>query len=79
MFANRRSSQKPDESFYAEFKQRFSSRGSPTSGSADQGQPVPVTSQLGSTSINEAIVDPQDSHKYVHPHPHIHVPVPVPV
>lgn len=75
MFANRRSSQKPDESFYAEFKQRFSSRGSPTTGSADQGQaqPVPVTSQLGSTSINEAIVDPQGTHRYVHIH--IHVPV----
>lgn len=64
MFANRRSSQKPDESFYAEFKQRFS-RGSPITVSADQGQGVPVTSQLGSTAIDEAIVDPQDTHRYV--------------
>lgn len=65
MFANRRSSQKPDESFYADFKQRFSSRGSPSTGSADQSQGVPVTSQLGSTAITEAIVDPQDTHRYV--------------
>lgn len=65
MFAHRRSSQKPDETFYAEFKQRFSSRGSPGIGSVDQGQAVPVTSQLGSTAITEALVDPLDAHRYV--------------
>ncbi|KAK5942600.1 hypothetical protein PMZ80_005165 [Knufia obscura] len=65
MFAKRRSSQKPDEGFYAQFKQTFPEVGPGTS-SAGQGQGVPVTSQLGSTSINQAIVEPVDAHRYVH-------------
>ena len=64
MFANRRSSQKPDEDFYATFKQNFPEVGPGTS-SAGQGQGVPVTSQLGSAALNEAVVDPLDAHRYV--------------
>lgn len=65
MFANRRSSQKPNEGFYAQFKQSFPEVGPGTS-SAEHGQGVPVTSQLGSSSINAAIVDPSHAHRYVH-------------
>lgn len=66
MFANRRSSQKPDESLYAEFKQRFSRVSPPTTSEGQgQGQGVPVTSQVGATSLDEAIVDPQDAHRCV--------------
>lgn len=66
MFANRRSSQKPDEGLYAAFKQSFPEVGPGTS-SAGHGQGVPVTSQMGTSSITEsAIVDPPDVHRYVH-------------
>lgn len=65
MFANRRSSQKPDQGLYAAFKQSFPEVGPGTS-SAAHGQSVPVTSQHGTSSINEsAIVDPPDVHRYV--------------
>lgn len=66
MFANRRSSQKPDEDLYAAFKERFPNVGPGTTGSAGHGANVPVTTQLGSTTISEAIVDPVDAHRYVY-------------
>lgn len=67
MFANRRSSQKPDEDLYAAFKQSFPEVGpGTTSASIHQGQAVPVTSQIGPSSIGEAIVDPPDIQRYVH-------------
>lgn len=66
MFANRRSSQKPDVDLYAAFKQSFPEVGPGTNScSTGQSQGVPVTSQIGSTSIDEAIVDPSDAQRYV--------------
>ena len=66
MFANRRSSQKPDEDLYAAFKQSFPEVGPGTAScSTGQSQGLPVTSQLGSTSIGEAIVDPPNLQRYV--------------
>ncbi|KAK5092509.1 hypothetical protein LTR70_001911 [Exophiala xenobiotica] len=65
MFANRRSSQKPNEVFYAQFKQSFPEVGPGTS-SAEHGQGVPVTSQLRSTSIDAAVVEHSNVHRYVH-------------
>ncbi|KAK5082053.1 hypothetical protein LTR05_007195 [Lithohypha guttulata] len=62
MFANRRSSQKPDEGLYAAFRQTFPEVGPGTS-SAGTGPGVPVTSQLGTSSIDDSnIVDPPDIH-----------------
>ena len=67
MFAHRRSSQKPVEALYAQFKQSFPEVGPGTS-SATQGQGVPGTAQLGSTSINEAVVDTPNPSRYVNSH-----------
>lgn len=64
MFANRRSSQKPNEGFYAQFKESFPEVGPGTS-STSHDQAVPVSSQVGSTSVNEAVVEPSNTSRYV--------------
>lgn len=70
MFANRRSSQKPHEDFYAAFKQSFPEVG-PGTRSTEQDQSVPGPTHQRSASLDEAIiVDTPPVNRYAEPSLH---------
>lgn len=65
MFANRRSSQKPDEDFYAAFKQSFPEIGPGTTTSTTQPDASSLITHHGSTSVSEAMVESSIQPRYV--------------